>query len=85
DIILADTHYGRLGFGTKTITSVFIGDRVLTQLAITDLGLDPSLLGTSPKAIAESFFMTEDEFCAGTGYCETASRTLTLAGAIMYF
>ncbi|MGW8304735.1 MAG: filamentous hemagglutinin family protein [Achromobacter pulmonis] len=85
DIILADTHYGRLGFGTKTITNVFIGDRVLTQLAIDDWGLDPSLLGTSPKAIAESFFMTEDEFCNGTGYCESASRTLTLAGAMLYF
>lgn len=85
DIILADTHYGRLGFGTKTITSVFIGDRGLTQTAIDELGLDQSLLGTSPKPIAESFFMSEDDFCNGTGYCEAASRTLTLEGALLYF
>ncbi|WP_116522578.1 filamentous haemagglutinin family protein [Achromobacter insuavis] len=85
DIILADTHYGRLGFGTKTVTNVFIGDRGLTQLAIDELGLDQALLGTSPKAIAESFFMTEDDFCNGTGYCETASRTLTLEGSMMHF
>ena len=43
DIILADTHYGRLAFGNKTTTNVFIGERGLTQLAIDELGLDQSL------------------------------------------
>ena len=85
DIILADTHYGRLAFGNKTTTNVFIGERGLTQLAIDELGLDQSLLGTSPKAIAESFFMTEDDFCNGTGYCEAGKRKLTAAGSLYWF
>ncbi|WP_454695736.1 filamentous haemagglutinin family protein [Achromobacter aegrifaciens] len=85
DIILADTHYGRLGFGSKTTTNVFIGERVLTQLAIDELELDQSLLGTPVKAIADQYQMSEDLFCTDTGYCAAAKRTLTAAGSIYWF
>ncbi len=85
DIILADTHYGRLAYGSKTTTNVFIGERVLTQLAIDELELDPSLLGTPVKPIADGYEMSEDTFCNSTGYCEAGKRKLTAAGSLYWF
>ncbi len=85
DIILADTHYGKLGYGSKSVTNVFIGERVLTQRAIDELELDQSLLGTPVKPIADQYEMSEDSFCNSTGYCEAGKRKLTAAGSIYWF
>ncbi len=85
DIILADTHYGVLGKGTQTVTAIFVADRVLTQAAIDALHLDQSLLGTSIKPIADAQQKSDDQFCAGTSYCEPAKRQVTSAGSVFWW
>ena len=86
DIVLADTHHGVAARAKETITTVFIGDLVITRQFIEEWGESESLIGRLAKEVAEEMgFGGEADLCGmSPAYCVPAPRRVSEAGSVRW-
>uniref|UniRef100_UPI00359FB07F two-partner secretion domain-containing protein n=3 Tax=Pseudomonadati TaxID=3379134 RepID=UPI00359FB07F len=86
DIVLADTHHGVAARAKETITTVFIGDLIITRQFVEDWGESESLIGRLAKEVAaEMGFGGEADLCGmSPAYCAPAPRRVSEAGSVRW-
>jgi filamentous hemagglutinin family protein len=82
-IVLADSHYSTIG--TVTTTTEWKGDRLLNLEGSLFWWGDDSLVGKSPKEVAELLGVLEESVCSDGPYCIAAPRLVDKEGSLQWW